>query len=154
LVDNEVLTHRGESLAEIEKFEDPRSDGEEEEDDDRRDKSGKLGEDFVSEAHFGGGMLKKVDMDNKSRKDMIDQMIAESKKKRAEQQRLREQTLDLTLKLDNEWKDVMRLVSSSKNKDDGVTLKSEAKYSTYDILSKELMFEPRGKVCSNVLHLS
>lgn len=145
--DNEVLTHRGESLAEIEKFDDPKSD-EDEDDDDGRNHSGKLDEQFVSDAHFGGGMLKKVDSENKSRKDLIDQMIMDSKKRKAEKQKERERTLDLTLKLDTQWKDIMQLVASPKGSrnDDGVVLKSDRKYASYDVLSKELIFEARGKV--------
>lgn len=40
LADSEVLTHRGQTLSEIEKFDDPRSD--DDEDDDDKFKSGKL----------------------------------------------------------------------------------------------------------------
>lgn len=54
LADDEVLTHRGQTLSEIEKFDDPRSDDESLED----GEPGKLGSDFVGEAHFGGGLLK------------------------------------------------------------------------------------------------
>lgn len=146
--DNEVLTHRGESLAEIEKFEDPKSDNDDDDDNDGPNRGGKLDEQFVADAHFGGGMLKKVDSENKSRKDLIDQMIIDSKKRKAEKQKERERTLDLTLKLDNQWKDIMQLVASSKATkfDDDVVLKSDRKYASYDILSKELIFEARGKV--------
>lgn len=148
LGDNEELTHRGESLADIEKFDDPKSDDDDDDQEDGRRRSGKLEQDFVSEAHFGGGMLKKVDGENKSRKDLIDQMIADSKKRKAEQQKLREQTLDLTEKLDTAWKDILPLVATPKNSrpDDNITLKSDRRFASYDILSKELIFEARGKV--------
>ncbi|KAI5693520.1 hypothetical protein M8J75_000598 [Diaphorina citri] len=55
LDDDIVLTHQGRTLEEIEQFEDPRSD--EEDDDDGRNMNGKLDSAFVKEAHFGGGML-------------------------------------------------------------------------------------------------
>lgn len=41
LADDEILTHRGQTLNEIEKFDDPRSDDDDDEDD-RRKASGKL----------------------------------------------------------------------------------------------------------------
>lgn len=42
LADDEVLTHRGQTLSEIEKFDDPRSDDDDDDEEDGRKKSGKL----------------------------------------------------------------------------------------------------------------
>lgn len=46
LADEEVLTHRGQTLSEIEKFDDPRSDDDDEDEMDGRKKSGKLNGEF------------------------------------------------------------------------------------------------------------
>ncbi|XP_014478490.1 PREDICTED: nucleolar protein 14 homolog [Dinoponera quadriceps] len=137
LNDDGVLTHRGQTLEEIEKFDDPRSDDEFSDD----ETSGKLNKDFVDGAHFGGGLLSKSDS-VLSRKDLIDQLIAESKKRKAEKQKIREQTIDLTEKLDSEWRDLIPLMSSCKKskEDTGETTKADA----YDIAVRELQFEPRG----------
>lgn len=78
----------------------------------------------------------------KSRKDLIDQLIAESKKRKAEQQKLREQTLDLTEKLDTEWKDLLPVISGGPKASDV----EKPKPDSYDTLMRELKFEARGKV--------
>lgn len=45
LADDEILTHRGQTLSEIEKFDDPRSDEEEEEEEEGEER-GKLGGEY------------------------------------------------------------------------------------------------------------
>ncbi|XP_033332945.2 nucleolar protein 14 homolog l(3)07882 [Megalopta genalis] len=136
LNDEEILTHRGQTLEEIEKFDDPKSDDEFTDDD---NKTGKLDDRFVSEAHFGGGVLSKSE---KSRKDIIDELIAESKKRKAEQQKIREQTIDLTEKLDTEWKDLLPIVTAANKAIEEVVNKPKA--DDYDIAVRELKFEARG----------
>ncbi|XP_047352616.1 nucleolar protein 14 homolog [Vespa velutina] len=137
LNDEEVLTHRGQTLEEIEKFDDPKSD-DEFSDDENRD--GKLNKKFV-ESHFGGGILSKSDS-TISRKDLIAELIAESKKRKAEKQKIREETVDLTEKLDTEWKDLLPIVSASKiSNQDPV---DKIKVDDYDMAVRELKFEARG----------
>ncbi|XP_048001507.1 nucleolar protein 14 homolog [Leguminivora glycinivorella] len=144
LADDEVLTHRGQTLEQIEKFDDPRSDEE--------DESGFKGldDDFVSEGHFGGGVLSKSDKDGaKSHKDLIEQLIAESKKRKAEKQKEKEQTLDLTEKLDSEWKDLQPVVFKKMRVEeesaiDKVLNKAEKNSQDYDKMMRELRFEKRG----------
>nr|CAD7570738.1 unnamed protein product [Timema californicum] len=139
MADEEILTHHGQSLNEIENFDDPRSDEEED-----IEESGKLDARFVGDAHFGGGMLKKTSDDGAiSRKNLIEQLIAESKKRKVEKQRAREQTLDLTEKLDTDWKDLLPIVSASKksSKDTQESFKPDP----YDTVMRELKFEARGK---------
>lgn len=63
---------------------------------------------FVDQAHFGG-FMDKSDADfaqgrGNARKDWIENMIAESKKKKAEQQRRAEETETMTKDLDASWK--------------------------------------------------
>ncbi|XP_078047540.1 nucleolar protein 14 homolog l(3)07882 [Augochlora pura] len=136
LNDEEILTHRGQTLEEIEKFDDPKSDDEYSDDDNR---TGKLDDKFVGEAHFGGGVLSKSE---KSRKDIIDELIAESKKRKAEQQKVREQTMDLTEKLDTEWRDLLPIVTASNKAAEEVVKKPAV--DDYDIAVRKLKFEARG----------
>lgn len=138
LNDEEVLTHRGQTLEEIEKFDDPKSDDEFSDDE---NKTGKLDDKFVSEVHFGGGVLSKSDA-GKSRKDLIDELIAESKKRKAEKQKIREQTIDLTEKLDSEWRDLLPIVSATNKLIEETAEKIKA--DDYDIAVRELKFEARG----------
>lgn len=138
LADSEDLTHRGQTLSEIEKFDDPRSD--DDDDDEDRFRSEKLDGKFVEEAHFGGGMFTKGEEGTKSRAAIIDELIAESKKRKAERQLAKEETLQLTEKLDTEWKDLLPLVNTN-NKEQ--TPEKRTKES-YDMLMRELKFESRG----------
>lgn len=135
LADDEVLTHRGQTLAEIEKFDDPRSD----------DESGdeKLDSGFVEDAHFGGGILKKTGKEGaKTHRELIDELISESKKRKAEKQKLKEATLELTEKLDTEWKDLLPLVSKARKKEES----EKVPVDDYDKVMRELRFEARGTV--------
>lgn len=137
-LNDEILTHKGQTLEEIEKFDDPRSDDEYS---DNENVSGKLDKNFVEEAHFGGGTLSKTDS-VLSRKDLIDQLIIESKKRKAEKQKIREQTIDLTEKLDSEWKDLLPFMSASKKSIEDID--QTIKIDTYDIAVRQLKFEARG----------
>lgn len=102
---------------------------------------------FVEDAHFGGGMLKKSSSESHtSRKDLIEQLIAESKKRKVEKQRAREQTIELTEKLDTEWKDLLPVVSASKTSLSNVVDDND-KPDSYDTVMRQLKFEARGKVC-------
>ncbi|XP_076761645.1 nucleolar protein 14 homolog l(3)07882 [Xylocopa sonorina] len=138
LNDEEVLTHKGQTLEEIEKFDDPKSDDEYSDDE---NKTGRLDDKFVDEAHFGGGILSKSDS-GKSRKNLIDELIAESKKRKAEKQKIREQTMDLTEKLDSEWRDLLPIVSTANKTIEEVEVKT--KVDDYDIAVRELKFEAKG----------
>lgn len=115
LADEEVLTHKGQTLSEIEKFEDITSDGEDSLDGDE----GRLDANFVEDAHFGGGILRKTGKEGAmTHKELIDQLIAESKKRKAEKQKVKEATLELTEKLDTEWKDLLPLVTTGKKSEE------------------------------------
>ncbi|KRT80247.1 hypothetical protein AMK59_8628 [Oryctes borbonicus] len=139
LADEEVLTHKGQTLSEIEKFENVMSDDGDSLD---GDTSGRLDADFVAEAHFGGGILKKTGIEGaKSHKDLIEQLITESKKRKAEKQKLKEETLELTEKLDSEWKDLLPLVNKSKSKN---VVPENEKADDYDKVMRQLKFEARG----------
>ncbi|XP_046973046.1 nucleolar protein 14 homolog [Vanessa cardui] len=146
LADDEILTHRGQTLEQIEKFDDPRSS----DDEDEEKQFGGLDNDFVSEGHFGGGVLSKAESKDgaKSHKDLIEQLIAESKKRKAEKQKEKEQTLDLTEKLDSEWKDLQPVVfKKQKVQEESLIdklLSKAEKGQDYDKMMRELRFEKRG----------
>ncbi|CAK1540910.1 unnamed protein product [Leptosia nina] len=142
LADDEILTHRGQTLEQIEKFDDPRS-----EDEDEDKPFGGLDDNFVSEGHFGGGILSKTESKDgaKSHKDLIEQLIAESKKRKAEKQKEKEQTLDLTEKLDSEWKDLQPVVFKKQSESLIDKLLADAeKGQDYDKMMRELKFDRRG----------
>lgn len=100
---------------------------------------------FVAEAHFGGGLFRNTGEDGgKSRKDLIDQLIVESKKRKLEKQKEREATIEMTEKLDSEWKDLLPLVNQHK----GSKLQDppEKNNDDYDMAVRLLKFEARGTV--------
>ncbi|XP_060529422.1 nucleolar protein 14 homolog [Cylas formicarius] len=141
LADDEIITHRGQTLSEIEKFDDPRSDDESLED----GQTGKLDSDFVKDVHFGGGIFSKTGHDGAtSHKQLINQLIEESKKRKAEKQKIKETTLDLTEKLDTEWKDLMQIVNTKKSL--GEDTADKHSLDDYDKMLRELKFEARGTV--------
>ncbi|XP_060076896.1 nucleolar protein 14-like [Ylistrum balloti] len=140
--EDDDLTHYGQSLSEIEKFEDPVV-SDDEDDDDRGKISGKM----VSEEHFGGFLFETqdnpTDQSNKSWKEKMEETIAKSKKEKHDRQMEKEKTLQMTEKLDSEFQDLMKLMSKSKkSKDD---LKEKPKVDDYDIAVRELKFESKGE---------
>ncbi|KAH0568532.1 nucleolar protein 14 homolog [Cotesia glomerata] len=140
LNDDEVLTHRGQTLEEIEKFEDPRSD-DDDDDDDGRNTKGYLNKKFVNEAHFGGGMLSRSG-ESISRSDLISQLVNESKKRKAEKQRISEQNRSQTEQLNSQWKDLLPLLAASKKTDEERVNKPRP--DDFDRTVQELRFESRG----------
>ncbi|XP_037081388.1 nucleolar protein 14-like [Pollicipes pollicipes] len=126
------LTHMGQTLSEIEKYEDPRSD---DEGDDA------LGAEFVKSAHFGGGLLASGGPNSaQSRKEWIDQMIADSKKRKYDARKAREETLEMTDKLDDDYKQVMQIF---KDADLMPAAAAPDPSDEYDMLVRQLAFEPR-----------
>ncbi|KAM4672738.1 nucleolar protein 14 isoform 2-T3 [Amazona ochrocephala] len=115
LNEDEELTHYGQSLAEIEKLNDiVDSDSDTEE-------RGTLSAELTA-AHFGGGggLLRKKPPSGqqdeeeekpKSRKELIEEMIAKSKQEKQERQTRRESALELTEKLDKDWKEIQTLIA-------------------------------------------
>ncbi|NWI52430.1 NOP14 protein, partial [Calyptomena viridis] len=150
LNEDEELTHYGQSLAEIEKLNDiVDSDSDTEE-------RGTLSAELTA-AHFGGGgglLRKKVSSGQqdeeeekpKSRKELIEEMIAKSKYEKQERQTRRESALELTEKLDNDWKEIQTLIvcktPKSEKKDKEV---EKPKPDEYDMIVRELGFEMKAK---------
>ena len=144
------LTHGGEKLAEIDKFDNPKSDDED-------DEETLLGKDFVNEAHFGGFMTK-ADDDFKAgkgnnRKDYIENLIRESKKKKAEKRKAEEEAEEKTKSLDQGWKNLFNNRTRTENiglfaKEDN---DSSTNYDPYDMLVKELGFQKKQAVAGERL---
>ncbi|NWX26855.1 NOP14 protein, partial [Notiomystis cincta] len=150
LNEDEELTHYGQSLAEIEKLNDiVDSDSDTEE-------RGALSAELTA-AHFGGGgglLRKKVSSQQqdeeeekpKSRKELIEEMIAKSKQEKQERQTRRESALELTEKLDKDWKEIQTLIAhktpKSERKDKEV---EKPKPDEYDMIVRELGFEMKAK---------
>ncbi|XP_057282652.1 nucleolar protein 14 [Pezoporus wallicus] len=150
LNEDEELTHYGQSLAEIEKLNDiVDSDSDTEE-------RGALSAELTA-AHFGGGggLLRKKapsgqqdeeEEKPKSRKELIEEMIAKSKQEKQERQTRRESALELTEKLDKDWKEIQTLIAhktpKSERKDKEV---EKPKPDEYDMIVRELGFEMKAK---------
>ncbi|KAM8808600.1 nucleolar protein 14 [Eudromia elegans] len=149
LNEDEELTHYGQSLAEIEKLNDiVDSDSDTEE-------RGTLSAELTA-AHFGGGgglLRKKVssgqeaeeDEKPKSRKELIEELIAKSKQEKQERQTQRESALELTEKLDNEWKEIQTLMVRKTPKSEKKDKEEKPKPDEYDMIVRELGFEMKAK---------
>lgn len=156
-----MLTHRGRSLEDVEKFDNPQSDTDDDEDGQLEGNNSirsminlKLTmitrfsfatADFVEKTHFGGGLFKKSTRDENDTRRTIDQLIAESKLRKAERQQVKEETQTLTDKLDVDLKQYLPLISSSTKSEDDATFK-KPNLESYDVLVRELRFAPIGKV--------
>jgi len=141
LGDDINLTHGGEELSKIDKFENPHSDDEEDD---------MLGKKFVDEAHFGG-FMSRADDDFKegkgnTRKDFIDNLIKESKLKKAEKRKADEEAEEKTQALDSDWKNVftdMRYLKTGGGKSDVDNPQPVENYDPYDMLVRQMTFEKK-----------
>lgn len=128
LNEDELLTHKGQTLEEIEQFQDTISDDEEDDD------VGKLDAEFTGAAHFGG------DDDSGKRKNAIEDLIAEQKRRKAEVSREKDEVTELTQRLDENWRDLLGLMDLAKGDEE------RPKQDDFDRALKEMVFEPRGTV--------
>ncbi|XP_017047110.1 nucleolar protein 14 homolog [Drosophila ficusphila] len=136
LNDDELLTHRGQTLEEIEQYRDERSDDEELDDE-------RLDADFTSAAHFGG------DGDSpQDRQAAIDEMIVEQKRRKNEIAKEKDEVYDLTEKLDANYKLLLPLVAKATKDEQDAKPPPDA----YDKLLKEMIFEPRGSVTDKLIN--
>ncbi|XP_020847825.1 nucleolar protein 14 [Phascolarctos cinereus] len=147
LNEDEELTHYGQSLADIEKFNDiVDSDSDTEE-------RGMLSAELTA-SHFGGGggLLRKKASEPgeeeekpKSRKELIEELIAKSKQEKRERQTQRENALELTEKLDSDWKEIQFLLSHKTSKLEKKNKEEKPKPDAYDIMVRELGFEMKAQ---------
>eukprot|EP00795_Rhopilema_esculentum_P012358 gene12358-3013_t len=136
LDDDEDLTHYGQSLGEMTTFDDADlklTDDEE----DNEDKTG---------VNNFGGFLKKVERPDgreevekqKSKKEIMEEIVAKSKLKKFERQKAKEEAFQLTQDLDSDWKLIQGLLSKREDE-------KSAKADDYDILVNELLYETKAK---------
>ncbi|XP_070804829.1 nucleolar protein 14 isoform X1 [Pituophis catenifer annectens] len=143
LNEEEDLTHYGHSLADIEKLNDiVDSDSDTEE-------KGMLSEELTA-SHFGGLLSKKKPTEQqngesqnpKSRKELVEELIAKSKLEKKERQAQRENTLELTEKLNNDWREIQTLLVQRTSKSETPSqVQEKPKPDEYDVLVRELGFE-------------
>ncbi|XP_069351805.1 nucleolar protein 14 isoform X2 [Eulemur rufifrons] len=148
LNEDEELTHYGQSLADIEKHNDiVDSDSDVEE-------RGTLSAELTA-THFGGGSRllhpKTFQQEGeegeqpKSRKELIEELIAKSKQEKRERQAQREDALELTEKLDQDWKEIQSLLSHKTPKSENRDKKEKPKPDAYDMMVRELGFEMKAQ---------
>ncbi|XP_054265030.1 nucleolar protein 14 isoform X1 [Macrosteles quadrilineatus] len=141
LSDTEVLTHRGQTLNEIERFEDARSD--DDEDQEGNNNNGTLEGKFVEGAHFGGGIFRKI---NQDRESLIDELIRESRKRRVERQQSKEDTMIATEELNKEWDSLGMIVNLAKDSESVIKTQRKDKY---DVVLRQLKLEPHQQAVPN-----
>ncbi|XP_022362070.1 nucleolar protein 14 [Enhydra lutris kenyoni] len=148
LNEDEELTHYGQSLADIEKHNDiVDSDSDTEE-------RGTLSAELTA-AHFGGGgglLHKKTPQQQgeeggkpRSRRELIEELIAKSKQEKRERQAQREGALELTEKLDQDWKEIQTLLAHRTPKSENKDKKERPKPDAYDMMVRELGFEMKAQ---------
>uniref|UniRef100_A0A9L0T960 NOP14 nucleolar protein n=1 Tax=Equus caballus TaxID=9796 RepID=A0A9L0T960_HORSE len=148
LNEDEELTHYGQSLADIEKHNDIVDS------DSDADEPGTLSAELTA-AHFGGGgglLHKKTSQQEgeegekpKSRKALIEELIAKSKQEKRERQAQREDALELTEKLDQDWKEIQTLLAHKTPKSENRDKKEKPKPDAYDMMVRELGFEMKAQ---------
>ncbi|XP_038150925.1 nucleolar protein 14 [Cyprinodon tularosa] len=152
LNEEEELTHYGQSLAEIEKFNDAVGS------DDESEEKGLLSAELTA-SHFGGGgglLRKKSGEDQqeeqsgqktKSRQELIEELIQKSKQEKRERQVQKEEAQELTEKLDQEWKSIQALMvkKAPKNSEQADKLEEKPKPEEYDMIVRELGFEMKAQ---------
>lgn len=131
----QLLTHKGQTLKEIEQFQDAVSDGDEEAEDEEM-----LNAEFTDAAHFGGGRSSGEEEDRRSRKDLIDDLISETRRRKAEAAKEKDQVQNMTDKLDEAWRSLIPVMGKLTRTDD-VRIKPDA----YDKTMREMIFEARGE---------
>ncbi|XP_041476417.1 nucleolar protein 14-like [Lytechinus variegatus] len=133
---DEDLTHYGQSLSSLEKFEEPDLESDEED-------TGLIDKKFVAEEHFGGFLTKKKTDEEgkpKTRHEIFEEIIAKSKKDKFNRQSEKEDVVKLTEQLDQEFNFVAQFIANVECKKE-----RENKPDDYDMSVKELIFDMRAK---------
>uniref|UniRef100_A0A3Q0SD01 NOP14 nucleolar protein homolog (yeast) n=1 Tax=Amphilophus citrinellus TaxID=61819 RepID=A0A3Q0SD01_AMPCI len=152
LNEEEELTHYGQSLAEMEKFNDIVNS------DDESEEKGLLSAELTA-SHFGGGgglLRKKTSGEQqeeqegaqraKTRQELIEELIQKSKQEKRERQVQREEAQELTEKLDQEWKNIQALMVKKMPKAERADKPEEKpKRDEYDMMVRELGFEMKAQ---------
>merc|ERR1711962_946627 len=131
--EEEILTHRGKSLQDMERFDDP--DLSEDENDQN---PGHLTTE-QTEALFGGGVLKKKD-----HKEIMLDVIAKSKKFKYERQKEKEQLITEFEKFDEEFKSIRNLTKDfDRTADQKYDDRKAERQDDFSRLMREMKFEAR-----------
>uniref|UniRef100_A0AAQ4RUU2 NOP14 nucleolar protein homolog (yeast) n=1 Tax=Gasterosteus aculeatus aculeatus TaxID=481459 RepID=A0AAQ4RUU2_GASAC len=147
LNEDEELTHYGQSLAEMEKFNDAVDS------DDESEEKGLLSAELTASHFGGGGLLRKKtggQQDGeethraKSRQELIDELIQKSKQEKRERQVRKEESQELTEKLDQEWKSIQALLVKKTPKCDRAE-EEKPKLEQYDMMVRELVFDMKAQ---------
>ncbi|XP_019818780.2 nucleolar protein 14 isoform X2 [Bos indicus] len=148
LNEDEELTHYGQSLADIEKHNDIVDS------DSDTEGRGALSAELTA-THFGGGsgpvpgkaaqQPSGGEEPPKSRRELIEELIARSKQEKRERQAQREDALELTEKLDQDWKEIQALLACKTPKSESRGGKEKPKPDAYDMMVRELGFEMKAQ---------
>uniref|UniRef100_A0A8D0CT21 NOP14 nucleolar protein homolog (yeast) n=2 Tax=Sander lucioperca TaxID=283035 RepID=A0A8D0CT21_SANLU len=148
LNEEEELTHYGQSLAEMEKFNDLVNS------DDESEEKGLLSAELTASHFGGGGLLRKKSLGEqqegegshraKSRQELIEELIQKSKLEKRERQVQKEEAQELTEKLDQEWKSIQALMVKKTPKGERVE-EEKPKLEQYDMMVRELGFEMKAQ---------
>ncbi|KAM6901193.1 nucleolar protein 14 [Lycodopsis pacificus] len=150
LNEEEELTHYGQSLAEMEKFNDNMNS------DDESEEKGLLSAELTATHFGGGGLLRKKTSEEqqqegednrhraKSRQELIEELIQKSKQEKRERQVRKEESQELTEKLDLEWKSIQGLMVKKTPKGERVE-EEKPKLEQYDMMVRELVFEMKAQ---------
>ncbi|XP_028359609.1 nucleolar protein 14 [Phyllostomus discolor] len=145
LNEDEELTHYGQSLADIEKHHDIVDS-----DSDAEDRGALSAE--LTAAHFGGGGPQRTSQQPgqegerpRSRKELIEELITKSKQEKRERQAQREDTLELTEKLDRDWREVQSLLARKAPKPQDGDRVERPQPDAYDVMVRELGFEMKAQ---------
>ncbi|XP_072227977.1 nucleolar protein 14 [Leuresthes tenuis] len=149
LNEEEELTHYGQSLAEMEKFNDAVIS------DDESEEKGLLSAELTA-SHFGGGggLLKRKTSGEqqeeedgsqraRTRQELIEELIQKSKQEKRERQVQKEEAQVLTEKLDQEWKSIQTLMVKKTPKADKP--EEKPKLEEYDMMVRELGFDMKAQ---------
>ncbi|XP_061589562.1 LOW QUALITY PROTEIN: nucleolar protein 14 [Cololabis saira] len=149
LNEDEELTHFGQSLAEMEKFNDAVNS------DDEAEERGLLSAELTA-SHFGGGgglLRRKTSGEQeegglraRSRQELIEELIQKSKQEKRERQVQKEESQELTEKLDQDWKSIQALMVKKTPRAEQVDKPEEKpKLEEYDMMVRELGFEMKAQ---------
>ncbi|XP_030370777.1 nucleolar protein 14 homolog [Scaptodrosophila lebanonensis] len=133
LNDDELLTHRGQTLEEIEQYRDERSDDEDDE---------RLDAEFTAATHFGGDGDAPQD-----RQAAIEDMITEQKRRKNEIAKEKDEVYDLTERLDANYKELISLVGQTSKEQ----MREKPPMDSYDRAIKEMTFDRRGTVTDKLI---
>ncbi|XP_055680133.1 nucleolar protein 14 homolog [Lutzomyia longipalpis] len=134
LNEEDTLTHKGQTIESIEKGDDAPSDRDED-----SEEEGALDAKYTELAHFGGGG--EAGGVKLGGKEALEEMIAETKRRKAEIAREKDAVQTMTEKLDRDWRDLIPLIGKLSRGDQDERAKPDA----YDRTMREMIFEARGE---------